>query len=105
MSLIKAYMSIETDSENVEELRRVLDHHIDYLIDMDNNPDIESIADVISYDSDSKYDRGKLQMLSAIVEDILDSNPSASDYDDEDEASELYHTIHKLASALDAMGY
>lgn len=105
MSLIKAYMSIETDSKNVEELRRILDHHVDYLIDMDNNPDIESIADVISYDSDSKYDRGKLQMLSAIIEDILDSNPSASDYDDEDEASELYHAIRKLASALDTMGY
>lgn len=105
MSLIKAFMAIETDTENVEELRCTLRHHVDYLIDMNNNPDIKSVANVISYNTDSKYDRGKLQMLSAIIEDILDSNPSASDYDDDEEASALYHAIHKLASALDAMGY
>ena len=104
MSLIKTFMSIETDAENVEKLRHILSQHVDYLIDMNNNPDIKSVANVISYNVNSKYDRGKLQMLSAIIEDILGSSPSASDYDDDDEASALYHAIHKLASALDAMG-
>ena len=35
-------VTMQIDTENVNELKRILDHHIDYVLDMDNNTDIIS---------------------------------------------------------------
>ena len=102
-SYIRTTMTIETT--NKEELQRILDHHIDYLIDMEVNSDIQSVEGVVSYDVDSTYDAPKLKMLASIVSDILYKNPSDDDLDNDDDAIELYNNIQKLAESLENMGY
>lgn len=99
---IKAIMTIETTDP--EEIERLLDHHIDYLIDMDENPDIQSIAGVISYDIESKHDKDKLRMLSSVVSDILETDPSDKDLNYDDDYIELYSRLRSLKESLEKTG-
>lgn len=101
--LIKTMLSITT--EDSEELHRILDHHVDYLIDMDANSDIvTSIGNVISYNVDDKHDKHKLQMLAQIVDDILETEPSDEDLDNDDTAIEMYANIKNLKESLKKYG-
>lgn len=52
-SYVRVTMALETT--NSEELRRIIDNHIDYLLDLEVNTDIQSVEDVISYDVGSNY--------------------------------------------------
>ena len=103
-NIVKAQMNIETN--DVDELRRILDHHIDYIINMDDCSDIiSSIANVQSYDITDKRDATKLSMLASLLEDILGENePSDEDLDIDDNAIELYDNLYNIKTSLQAMG-
>lgn len=69
---VKAIMTLDTS--NVDELRRILDHHIDYLIDMDDNRDIiENVSGVLSYEVSAEHDNisNKLKVLASVLADCL----------------------------------
>lgn len=103
-TIIHASMDIECPSENEEKLKRFLDHHIEYLVDFDSNQDvIKSISNVTAY-NDSKSDNvEKLQILTALVQDILNTEPSDEELeksDNTDELLDIYAEIHNLKEAL-----
>lgn len=101
--IVKAFMTIETG--NPEELQRMLDHHMEYLIDFDEHYDtVKSISNVMSYDAAERHDRTKLQILSAVINDILSDEPSDADLDHDDDAISLYGGIHNLKESLARMG-
>ncbi len=103
MAIIRTQMSIE--SNDPDELRRILDHHIEYLVDMDANKEIvTSIANVQAYDIDGKNNDSKLSMLSAILSDILITEPSDDDLNDDDNLIDLYAELHNLKTALENVG-
>lgn len=98
-SIVKAIMSIET--EKPKELRRMLDHHMEYLIDFDEHRDtITSVADVMSYETESDNYRAKLEILSYIINDILATEPSDEELDDDEDMIDLYEEIHNLKESL-----
>lgn len=98
---VKVQMCIE--SPNPDELRRIIDHHMDYLIDMDDSRDIiTSVHSAMSYIVGTKHDAPRLRMLSSILEDITDV--SIDEMTDDDEI-ELYQAIENLKTALDRIGY
>lgn len=90
-----------------EELERILDHHMEYLIDMDDNRDlIQTVHSVKSYDVKSKHDVPKLQMLAALLSDIIgETEPTDEELDDDDDAIALYDELHNLKEALKNCGY
>ena len=90
-----------------EELGRILDHHMEYLIDMDDSRDlIKTIHSVKSYDVKSKHDVPKLQMLAALLSDIIgETEPTDEELDDDDDAIALYDELHNLKEALKNCGY
>ena len=45
MAKVKITFNAEVEDDFVEELKRMVDHHMDYLIDLDDNPEITSISD------------------------------------------------------------
>lgn len=103
MAIIRTQMSIE--SNDPDELRRILDHHIEYLVDMDNNKSIvTSISNVQSYDTEDKNDVSKLSMLSEILSDILITEPSDDDLNDDDNLIDLYAELHNLKTSLENVG-
>ena len=103
MAIIRTQMSIE--SNDPDELRRILDHHIEYLVDMDANKEIvTSLANVQAYDIDGKNNDSKLSMLSAILSDILITEPSDDDLNDDDNLIDLYAELHNLKTALENVG-
>lgn len=95
---IRAIMTIETTDP--EEIERLLNHHIDYLIDMDDNQDIESISDVITYDIESKSNKDKLKILAAIISDVLETKPADDELNDKS-TKDLYANIHNLKESLE----
>ena len=96
-------MSIE--SNNPDELRHILDHHIEYLVDMDANKEIvTSIANVQAYDLDDKNNDSKLSMLSEILSDILITEPSDDDLNNDDDLIDLYAELHNLKTSLENVG-
>lgn len=46
LSNIKLSMSLQTNNDSIEQFKK-LEHHIDYLLDLDNWPEIESVYDVV----------------------------------------------------------
>lgn len=46
--LVKVAMSMEIEAGTWTEITRTLEHHIDYIIDFDSNPEIKSVSDVVS---------------------------------------------------------
>ena len=101
---IRAMMTIESD--DTEELTRILDHHVDYLIDVDDNRDIvKSISGVMSYDPSSEYDTAKICMLSQIVDDILGSGvPTDEELDFDNDKIAFYSTMQTLRNNLYSLG-
>ena len=98
-TIITAMMSFETTQP--EELQRCLDHHMEYLIDFDENADIiNSVEGVISYDINNKYDKNKLQMIANILADIFANEPSDEELDNDDNKIALYDELHNLKEAL-----
>lgn len=95
---IRAIMTIETTDP--EEIERLLNYHIDYLIDMDDNQDIESISDVITYDIESKSNKDKLKILAAIISDVLETKPADDELNDKS-TKDLYANIHNLKESLE----
>lgn len=103
MAIIRTQMSIE--SNDPDELRRILDHHIEYLVDMDNNKNIvTSISNVQSYDTEDKNNVSKLSMLSEILSDILITEPSDDDLNNDDDLIDLYAELHNLKTSLENVG-
>lgn len=103
MAIIRTQMSIE--SNDPDELRRILDHHIEYLVDMDTNRDIvTSIANVQAYNLDDKNNDSKLSMLSEILSDILITEPSDDDLNDDGNLIDLYAELHNLKISLENVG-
>lgn len=102
-SIVKAIMSMET--RNPEELRRMLDHHMEYLIDFDEHYDtITSVADVMSYEVEGEDAETKLEILSSIVNDILATEPSDDNLDNDEDKIDVYAEIHNLKESLTKIG-
>lgn len=97
---VRTIMQLET--KNPDELRRILDHHADYLIDMDSNRDlISSISQVTSYETDSNDAKAKLKLLLPVLSDIRNSMAACQATDGEtaklyDEISTLYQHVTAL---------
>lgn len=92
-------MSIKTG--NPEELRRMLENQIEYLIDFDEHYDtVKSVSGVISYDTADRYDKSKLRILSSVINDILSEEPSDAELDYDDDAVSLYGSIRSLKDSL-----
>lgn len=103
MAIIRTQMSIE--SNDPDELRRILDHHIEYLVDMDANKEIvTSIANVQAYDTEDKNNVSKLSMLGEILSDILITEPSDDDLNDDNDLIDLYAELHNLKTSLENVG-
>ncbi len=45
MKRVKVSFEAQIDDEFLEELNRIVDHHLDYLIDLDDNPEIKELSD------------------------------------------------------------
>lgn len=100
---IRAFMTFEAVDE--DELNRILDHHMEYMIDFDDMSEvIESVHGVQSYSPNDKHDTTKLQIMAEILSDILESEPSDEDLDNDDDAIELYANLHNLKEAMQKMG-
>lgn len=101
---IRATICFET--KNPEELKRILDHHMEYLIDFNENKDlISSVHGVESYDVNSKCDKNKLQMIARVLEDVLGENePSDEDLDNDNDKIAVYEELHNLKEALKNIG-
>lgn len=100
---IKAFMTFEAHNE--DELNRILDHHMEYMIDFDDMSDIiESVHNVKSYSPEDKHDVSKLSILAEIVSDILETEPSDEDLDNDDDAIEVYANLHNLKESLQQIG-
>lgn len=100
---ITALMTFE--SPNPDELERYLDHHIEYIMDLDNNTDvISSVHGVMSYNPEDKHDRTKIQMLATILSDILANEPSDADLDYDDDNISLYDELHNLKNCFEQLG-
>lgn len=111
---LRVIMNIACPTKQVEELQRILDHHMEYLIDFDENKDlITSVSNVCSYDIDTeKQNLQKLQIISILIDDILATEPSilvddilATEPDDEalennQSMIDLYAKIHNLKETL-----
>lgn len=104
MSIVKLYAEIE--SNNPEELRRILSHHADYLIDFDNNADvISSISGVETYEENYNED-DILKVLSKIIHDITDKGvPSHEENGYNNRKTFMYEDLTHIASALEVLGY
>ena len=44
MANVQISFNAEVEDHYVEELKRIVDHHLEYLIDFDGNPEITSIS-------------------------------------------------------------
>lgn len=99
---LRVTMNIECPAENEEKLRRFLDHHIEYLVDLDNNQDvIKSISNVTCHNISNPADNGqKLQTAAIIIDDILETEASDDEIGDNEELMDLYAEIHNLHEAL-----
>lgn len=101
--MTKALITFDTVDE--EEFHKILKHHIDYMIDFDDMSDVISSAhDITFYDTDERRDTKKLQMISSILDDILNVEPTAKDLDYDDDAMSLYEQLKSLKATLDNMG-
>ena len=100
---LKAFMTF--DVKNEEEMKRYLDHHMEYLIDFDSVSDITTgVHGVIAYNPESKHDGTKLQIVAELISDILDTEPSDEELDYDDKAIAMYAELHNLKEAMSDMG-
>lgn len=88
------------ESENPEELKRILDHHMEYLMDFENNKDVvTSIHHVMSYEETDI--RKKLQVLRAVIQDCLTQEPDDDTLENDPSLLDVYDEIHNLKETLD----
>lgn len=101
---VKVHVSMDIDcpAKNEEKLRRYLDHHIEYLVDLDNNMDvIKSIYNVKAYTDKKNDDSIKLMLLRSLIDDVLKTEPSDEELENKDDVLELYEEIHNLKQTFD----
>lgn len=94
---------MEITTKDTAELQRMLDHHMEYLMDFENNRDVvESVSGVISYDKElGKDNLLKMQALCRIVEDVLETKPSNEELENKClSMRELYIRLHELNECL-----
>lgn len=100
---VRAFMTF--DAVNEDELKRCLNHHIEHLIDFDDVSDVlSSVHGVTYYNPDDKHDGSKLTILAELLSDILQTEPSDEELDNDDKAIELYDELHNLKIAMENMG-
>lgn len=94
---VRAFMTFDTVNEN--KLKRILDHHMEYLVDFDSVSDITTgVHGVIAYNPDDKYGiRDKLKIIKEIVADILDTESINEELDNNDA---IYNTLRELRKKL-----
>ncbi len=94
------------NTRDTEEFEKCLNHHLDYLIDFDNAGDLcTSAGETITYDIDTLNDIKKLEMLSAVLHDILGRNkPSDEDLSYDDNFIELYDNLNNVKASLHRIG-
>ena len=95
---VVAVMNIDCPSKLVPELRAMLGHHVDYLIDMEENKDlVKQVHGVRSFVAgDTRHEATKLSMLEEIVDDILQSRPETAD----PRKDRLYKAIQDVKTKL-----
>lgn len=103
LTTVIANMAIECPTERLGDLRRDLDHHVDYIIDMDSNRSrINTVYGVLSYVPGKPDHNGiKLSILADLVRDILMTEPDDDSLQDSPELLEVYAELHNLKTALD----
>ena len=99
------YMRLE--AIDVEEMKRIVDHHLEYIIDFDNSTDlIKSVSGAKSY-TDDEHDE-KLRVLRQVIDDIRLNEPDDDDLDtiqEGHELTDLYTEIANLDQALKDAGF
>ena len=99
------YMRFE--AIDVEEMKRIVDHHLEYIIDFDNSTDlIKSVSGAKSY-TDDEHDE-KLRVLRQVIDDIRLNEPDDDDLDtiqEGHELTDLYAEIANLDQALKDAGF
>lgn len=95
------------ESNNPDRLRSIIGHHMEYLVDFEDNRDIvTSVRGAKSYCIDDKDDGTKLTMVANLISDILgDKEPSDEELDNDDDAIEMYACLHNLKEAMERCGY
>lgn len=103
LTTVIANMAIECPVDRLDGLRKDLDHHIDYIVDMDTNGDrIDTIYGVRSYvPGNPGHNDIKLEILKGLVRDVLVTEPDDEDLDGSPELLEVYAELHNLKTALD----
>ena len=99
-----AYMRFETSDE--EELKRIIDHHMEYLIDFDDSDLIKSVYNTSSYTENEHTN--KLKVLRKVINDIRANEPDDDDLDSIQNGHELtnvYAEIANLDQALKNAGF
>ena len=94
------YMRLE--AIDVEEMKRNVDHHLEYIIDFDNSTDlIKSVSGAKSY-TDDEHDE-KLRVLRQVIDDIRLNEPDDDDLDTIQEGHELTDVYAKIANLDQAL--
>lgn len=100
---INMFISVRT--ENPKKLYRTIEEQIKHITaSRCGTAAIKCVSNVISYDTADKYDKDKLCILSAVVNDILSDEPSDADLGYDDDAVSLYGSIRSLKESLARMG-
>lgn len=99
----RALLTLSTEKP-YEELEKCLNHHLEYLIDFDNNDGLCTEATTDAFynlnASDKNTQMRRLAMLSAILSDILSHEPSDEEIGDNEQLMNVYSEIHNLNSSL-----
>ena len=99
------YMRLAVIDE--EEMKRIVDHHLEYIIDFDNNADLfESVSGAKSY-TDDEHDE-KLRVLRQVINDIRCNEPDDDALDavqERHELTDVYTEIANLDQLLKDAGF
>lgn len=86
------------DVDDVEEIKRVVDHHLDYIV---GDPSVDgyfsSVFDANAYETEH-YDEKQFAVLRSVINDIMASEPD--DIDEYSTLGQFYADIHNLNQTL-----
>lgn len=94
------YVYMRMESAEHENLMRILNHHIDYLIDVEDDSLVCSIYGVESFVADEKEEKRKLWLLKNVIDDLLELEPSDEEIENDQELMDCYADMHNLRESL-----
>lgn len=86
------------DVDDIEEIKRVVDHHLDYIVgDSSYDGYFSSVFQANAYDTEC-YDEKQFAVLRSVINDIMATEPY--DIDEYSTLGQFYADIHNLNQTL-----